>query len=409
MKEKKSFSFGRLIKRFLFVILAILVLGNLVIIFSGKTYLYKGAKETYLKGKTGPGIYDSLIFPNRTIQPSVPQAWKRSSEPLTLSATHEEFLKSLSTTSFLMIQNGEIITENYFEEHTASTVSNSFSVAKSYIGVLIGIAIDKGYIKSFDDPITDYLTFFPEKDAQVTLRHLLGMSSGLNWRESGKNPLSENAAAYYGSDLKKLMRKLNFKGNPQDKFYYASGNSQLLGFILEEATGMKVSEFMEKHLWSKIGAEMPAYWSLDDEEGLEKAFCCLYVTTKDYARLGQLILNHGIWNGDTIIQPSTMETLTSNSMLKNNKRNMHYGLHFWLLDDPAHQVVYARGILGQYIITIPALDLVIVRTGQQRGNKFMLADGNEPEAGVIPTNDAYKHDHPTDLFDYIRIAKELLK
>jgi hypothetical protein len=258
MKTKKPFSFGRLIKRFFLGLLAILVIANLIIIFSGKTYLYKGAKETYLKGKTGPGIYDSLIFPTRTIQPGIPQSWGKAAHLLPLTKEHKDFLSDLSTTSFLVIQNGEIIAENYFEEHTPTTVSNSFSVAKSYIGLLIGIAIDKGYIDSFDDPITKYLTFFPEKDAQVTLRHLLGMASGLNWRESGKNPLSENAAAYYGSDLKKLMRKLDFKGNPQDEFYYASGNSQLLGFILEEATGMKVSEFMEKYLWSKIGAELPA-------------------------------------------------------------------------------------------------------------------------------------------------------
>lgn len=410
MKTKKSFSFGRLIKRFFLGLVAFLVLINLVIIFSGKTYMYKGIKETYLKGKTGPGIYDSLTFPTRTIHTGTPQEWEQEKQLLTLKQDHLDYLNTINSTSFLILKNGKIVAENYFEEHNASRVSNTFSVAKSYIGLLIGIAIDKGYINSFDDPVTKYLTFFPEKDSQVTLRHLLGMASGLNWQESGKNPFSENAAAYYGSDLKKLMRSLDFNQSPQEEFYYASGNSQLLGFILEEATGMKVSEFMEEHLWKKIGAENPAYWSLDDEDGLEKAFCCLYATTRDYARLGQLILNEGKWNGEQIIQSSTLKELTSSSYLKDNEPNKNYGLHFWLVDHPEHKVIYARGILGQFVIVVPELDLVIVRTGHRRGDKYAYDDGNlgELPKGTIPTKDLYKDNHTKDLFEYIRIAKELL-
>jgi CubicO group peptidase (beta-lactamase class C family) len=267
--------------------------------------------------------------------------------------------------------------------------------------LLIGIAVDKGMIKSLDEPISRYLDFIAAKDSNVTIRHLLGMTSDIDWSESGSNPLSDNAEAYYGSDLLSIMKKQPFKGSPNKVFDYASGNSQLLGFILEKATGQKVADFMSENLWKKINAETDALWSLDSEEGMEKAFCCLYSTTRDYARLGQLILNKGTWGGDTIISSAMLTEITTNYVLEGNKENHRYGLHYWILNDPAHKVIYARGIKGQYIISIPDLDVVIVRTGHKRLDKA----GEEN----IKSGEDYMIDHPMDLFLYLEIAKELLE
>jgi CubicO group peptidase (beta-lactamase class C family) len=292
------------------------------------------------------------------------------------------------------------VVEQYFEDHTPNTKSNTFSMAKSVIGLLFGIARDKGDIPSFDVPITDYLDFIPKEHANVTIKHVLGMTSDIDWGESGKNPLSDNAEAYYGSDLRKTMAKQNFRGNPNRVFDYASGNSQLLGFILEKATGKTVSDYMQENLWMRINAQSDALWSLDREDGDEKAFCCLYATTRDYARLGQLVLNQGIWGYDTIIRPETMRELTENYVFEDGTQNHRYGLHYWVLNDPDHPVVYARGIKGQYIITIPDLDVVIVRMGHKRLDKF----GQEN----VKEGDAYKIDHPHDLFLYLDVAKELL-
>jgi CubicO group peptidase (beta-lactamase class C family) len=393
---------GRWLKRLAILLLVIIVLANAFILITGRTYMYKGLKETYLIGRSGPSIYDSLVFDSRKIEGSGKQDnWLREDASKQLSAKQIQSLTEVESTSFLLIQHGKVVAEHYFDNHTKKTLSNSFSGSKSVVGLLIGIAVDKGMIKSLDEPISRYLDFIAAKDSNVTIRHLLGMTSDIDWSESGSNPLSDNAEAYYGSDLLSIMKKQPFKGSPNKVFDYASGNSQLLGFILEKATGQKVADFMSENLWKKINAETDALWSLDSEEGMEKAFCCLYSTTRDYARLGQLILNNGTWGGDTIISSAMLREITTNYMLDGNKENHRYGLHYWILNDPAHKVIYARGIKGQYIISIPDLDVVIVRTGHKRLDKA----GEEN----IKSGEDYMIDHPMDLFLYLEIAKELLE
>lgn len=393
---------GRWLKRLAILLLVIIVVVNAFILITGRTYMYKGLKETYLIGRSGPGIYDSLVFDSRKIAAAnQTDNWLQEDAKKQLSAEQIQSLIEVESTSFLVIQHGKVVAEHYFDDHTKQTISNSFSAAKSVIGLLVGIAVDKGLIKSFDEPITAYLDFVDPKDSTVTIRHLLAMTSDIDWSESGANPLSDNAEAYYGSDLLATMKKQPFKGSPNKVFDYASGNSQLLGFILEKATGQKVANFMSENLWKKINAESDAIWSLDNENGMEKAFCCLYSTTRDYARLGQLILNKGTWGQDTIISSAILNELTTNYILDGNKENHRYGLHYWILNDPAHKVIYARGIKGQYVISIPDLDVVIVRTGHKRLEKA----GEEN----VKTGEEYMRDHPMDLFLYLDITRELLE
>lgn len=401
--KKKSGVFswvGKFIKRIVILLMVLIVLANVFILVTGRTYLYKGIKETYLKGRSGPGLYDSLVFPSREIQGGIPDQWLAGPPERTLNSDQIDRLLEVQTTSFLVIRNQKIVVEHYFDEHTPTTLSNSFSMSKSALGLLFGIARDKGVISSFDTPITDYIDFIPSEHSNVTIKHLLGMTSDMDWSESGSNPLSDNAEAYYGKDLRKIMAKQDYKGNPDRVFDYASGNSQLLGFILEKATGKTVSQYMQENLWTRLNAQSPAFWSLDREDGDEKAFCCMYATTRDYARLGQLILNNGAWGNDTIIKPATLQQIITNYVFEDGKVNHRYGFHYWILNDPDHNVIYARGILGQYIISIPKLDIVIVRSGHKRLDKF----GQEN----VKEGDAYKIDHPHDLFLYLDIAKELL-
>src|SRR5690554_4396657 len=205
----------RILFRFLFVLLLLFVLANLAILITGKTYLYKGVQVTYLQGKTGPGIYDSIIFPNRIAQKSKhPYHWEVKSPTIPLSQSMINTLSETQTTSFLIVKDQKVIHESYYNGHTKHTKSNSFSVAKSFIGLLIGIAVDHKEITSFDAPISDYLPFRLKNDENITIRHLLGMSSGIYWTESGSNPFSDNAEAYYTSNLDQLMRKKQFLGEP---------------------------------------------------------------------------------------------------------------------------------------------------------------------------------------------------
>lgn len=397
-------------------ILGLLMLISAVILISGKHYIFKAVWATYFRGQTGPGIYDLDVFYYSTMEPS------EDSSPwhvypfladLKIPESQRNYLKELQTTSLLVVHHNEIIYEEYWDSHTEETVSNSFSVAKSYISILVGIAIDQGLIESLDDPASKYLSWFTgEGKENVTIRHLLSMSAGLDWEESGGNPLSHNAEAYYGWDLLSLVQSLQVVKEPGEILEYQSGNTQIIGFLLEEATGMTVTDFAEKFLWSKIGTENEAHWSLDDEGGTEKTFCCIYATTRDYARLGRLINENGFYNGKMVISTDyIVDMLTPADVMENEEHeNDRYGLFYWLYPSGKDPVYYARGILGQYIISIPSKDLVIVRTGHLRDEKYELEHLNEMKE-IIPEYRKYfeRIGHPSDLFHYIDIAYNLLE
>ncbi|TNF46523.1 MAG: class C beta-lactamase-related serine hydrolase [Bacteroidetes bacterium] len=401
----------RIIRSFLFLILAVFILLNLFIILSGRFYLYKGIANTYLKGQSGPGIYELDVFYHTTIQTGKPDSWKiRSKNQQNKLSTEElNFLKSLKTKAFLVFRGDSLIAENYWDEHDANTVSNSFSAAKTVVALLVGIAIDEGKIKSLDEPAVNYLPDFDTHGKEkITIRDLLLMASGLDWKESSKDPLSENAESYYGSDLYGLVHRQKRISESGKLFNYQSGNSQVLGFIVEKATGMGLSDYLQEKLWKPMGAEHEAYWSLDKENGDEKAFCCLYSTARDFGKLGKLILNKGQINGRQIIPEWYMEELVSLAPMDTDEgiKNQRYGLHIWIYKDPLENIAYCRGIKGQYIMSLPKENLVIVRLGMDRMDNFVIPEGTKvsPEKRSELNN---KVGHPEDLFTYLKIGRRL--
>ncbi len=390
-------------------VLILLITVNLFIILSGRFYLYKGVYFTYLHGESSPTIYDLDKFYNAKVDaPKHGKPWafklddteKLSNEDLT-------YMDTWKTSSFLVIQNDTVRYERYWDSHVPSTVSNSFSAAKTVVSILIGIAQGEGYIKSIDDPVKKYLPQFTGKGKdKITIRHLLIMASGLNWTESGKNPLSNNAESYYGSDLLGLVLRQHAIRNPGELFYYQSGNSQLLGFILEEATGQDLAKYASEKLWKPIQAESDAFWSLDKKGGAEKAFCCLYSTTRDFAKIGKLLANHGKYESKQVIPADYFDEMMKNPVLETEEGvpNTRYGLHIWTYNSKGHPVYYCRGIKGQYIIAIPDEKLVLVRTGHKRApdvEKDILKVANTKE-------NSEKIGHPSDLFEYIRMARKVV-
>lgn len=390
-------------------ILALFIVVNMFIILTGRWYLYKGIANTYLIGKTGPGIYDLKIFPFREIESSdQKESWDLhpNYNEYRLSKKEKRLMRHNGTQAFLVIKDGQIVYEKFWGEHDTSTVSNSFSAAKTIVSMLVGIAIKEGKIQSIDEPVGNYLPAYSEGEkSKITLRHLLYMASGLEWGESGANPLSHNAESYYGNDLERLVYGLDVVAKPNEMFLYQSGNSQLLGFILEKATGMKISDYAQEKLWDKIGAEHKAYWSLDRKNGNEKAFCCWYAAARDFAKLGQLMANKGVWNGQEVIPKSYFETFVQPADLTTEEGipNTRYGLHVWLYYDKEinRQVVYCRGILGQYVAAIPEENLVFVRLGHRRLENVM------PEDLVLNKYNEGTIGHPKDFFDYLKLAKRI--
>ncbi|HSI89719.1 MAG TPA: serine hydrolase, partial [Adhaeribacter sp.] len=283
-------------------------------------------------------------------------------------------LESLKTVAFLVICNDSVRQEHYWRGYGPESVTNSFSVSKSLVGMLVGVALKEGKIKSLDQPVGDFLPAFKEGEkSKITIRHLLTMSSGLNWDESYSNPLSMTTEAYYGTDLKSLIKRLEVEAEPGKAFFYKSGNTQLLSFILQAATGMDLSDYAAKKIWTPLGAEQPAEWSLDKKGGQEKAYCCLYSNARDFARLGQLYLNNGIWNGDTLVPPAYVQASVTPTNLPDKPTGApagFYGYHWWILPEyKGLKVYYAWGLLGQYIVVIPELRTVVVRLGEKAGEK----------------------------------------
>ena len=396
-------------------ILVLLVLANLFILISGRTYLYKGVYNTYLQGRTAPGIFDKEVFYNATLHKSSKSlAWKHNSNKIKpqLTSTEIETLEKLDISSFLVFHGDTLVFEKYWGKHNPQTVTNSFSAAKSFVGLLVGCALGEGKIKSLDESIGNYLPAFANgKKKAITIRHLLMMSAGLDWEESGKNPLSDNAESYYGTDLYTHVTGQKAIEKPGVRFEYQSGNSELLGFVLEKATGKQLSVYAEEKLWKQIGTEHDAYWSLDKENGDEKSFCCLYSTSRDFARLGKLINQQGKWNGKQLVPEAYMQEFVSNPSMTTEDKvpNFRYGLHIWTyLGNAAHPVYYCRGILGQFIISIPSKNLVIVRTGSKRGKNIYLPKEKEQDKAYIEKY-KFKFGHPDDLFTYLKIGDRMIK
>lgn len=405
---KKTFRFLGLF------LLAIFVTANLFIILSGRFYLYKGISYTYLSGKTGPTIYDLDLFSNSVIKKStVTSEWIRDPKfnTQTIPKSYNDLLERLDTKAFLVFKNDKIIFEKYWDEHKRETLSNSFSAAKTVVALLIGIALDEGKIKSLDEPV---YTFIPEFKSggrdKITIRHLLMMSSGLDWEESAKNPLSENAESYYGTDLYGLVTRQHTIEKPGVRFEYQSGNSQLLGYIVERATKQDLSSYAQEKIWKKIGSEQNAFWSLDKKDGDEKAFCCMYACARDFGRLGKLILQKGKWNDEQVISESYMNEMFKNSDLETEEgvRNFRYGLHIWTYLRDKNPVYYCRGILGQYIISIPHENLIIVRLGSKRDKNYEIPENKKKDKKFILKNES-KVGHPSDLFKIIRLGEEIQK
>ena len=195
------------------------------------------------------------------------------------------------------------------------------------------------------------------------------MSSGLDWDEGYSSLFSPTTKAYYGSQLEEQMLELKITSQPGKIFSYQSCNTELLGLIIGKVSGKTLSEYASEKLWKPLGAEHSALWSLDHANGVEKAYCCFNSTATDFARIGQMVLDSGQFNNQQIVSKAYLKQATAPATwLKGEEGGPldYYGYQFWMLTHKGHKVIYARGILGQYIFIIPSLNAVAVRLGTER-------------------------------------------
>ncbi len=278
----------------------------------------------------------------------------------------DEFLKQTDTVAFLVIKDDMLLYEGYFNGYDHNSTVTSFSVAKSFDSALVGIAISEGYIGSVDDPITRYIPELSKKDPRyqnITLRHLLTMSSGIRYNEYSM-PWSDDAATYYAPDLRAVAISSPIIGQPGQEFHYNNFHPLLVGLVLERSTGRPVAQYLEEKIWKPLGMEAPGSWSLDSEQSrFEKMESGINGRAIDFAKFGRLFLNKGNWNGAQLIPTKWVDESTRLDTTTDPAPQYQY---FWWVNTQVtggHHF-YAAGKYGQYIYIVPEQNLMFVRFGR---------------------------------------------
>ncbi len=344
-------------------------------------------------------IHDYKTHPTRLVASGgAPQYWPLDSNfnKVVIPDSLLQIMDSNDTHAFLVFQDGKLLYEKYWDGYTPKTLSGSFSAAKSMISLLIGIALDEGKIKSLEEPVGNYVPHFKEAGLEkVRIKDLLTMSSGTNYKESDKSYFSMNAYGYYGDDEEYMVNKMAFKEPAGVHWEYRSGDTQVLGLIVEKAFGQNISTLVSERFLKPMGAEEDALWLLDGDKKHEKAFCCFNGVARDYARFGELVLRNGNWKGKQIVSEKYVkEATTPASYLKDPTENGNpvdfYGYQYWMVNEQGHDIVFQNRLFGQYVYVIRDKNAVVVRLGESKVTKPI-------------------HHHQPEIFAYAAAALSILK
>uniref|UniRef100_UPI00404A65D0 serine hydrolase domain-containing protein n=1 Tax=Flavobacterium sp. TaxID=239 RepID=UPI00404A65D0 len=380
----------KILKKILASLLLILVLIIGLSYVFDVDYLLKAVRTIYFKGHTTAFLDDYHAFDNRVIQKSDhPEPWPNHADynHEKITPRLQKTIDSLGAIAFVIIKNDSVWHESYFDGYGDDSKTNSFSMAKSIVSAAMGKAIQEGKIKSLDQKVID---FFPdlkgEFASEVTVGDLSSMSSGMDWDEAYYSPLSITTRAYFDDSLDELMLSLPIKNEPGKSYKYLSGNTQLLAMLVTKAVGKDLSTYVSESFWKPMGAEHDALWQTDNENGMEKAYCCIASNAKDFARFGKLFKQKGNWNGKQILDTAFVEK----SVKPRFPDSPEYGYGWWLSNHLGKNIFYMRGHLGQNVIVIPEDDLIIVRLGHQHG--------------LPKENDA----HASDFYVYVEETYKML-
>jgi len=291
-----------------------------------------------------------------------------------------EFSRSMDSHALLIYHNDEIILEKYFNDHNAETISDSQSMHKTVLAMMIGIAIDEGIIESVNESASKYLTEWKDDSRKlITIKHLLQQSSGLDYPEFSFHPLSEFNQLMLGEDVTKMTLLQPAYRKPNELFEYNGVNPQNLGLLLQRAYGKRYADLLSEKLWQKI-AQDDASVVLDSKENkMPRTYCCLNATARDWLRIGIIMLNEGQFKEKQIVPKSWIKEMKKPSITNPNygyltwlgtvhQQNRIYnpkstatGFHTEPFDDK--DIIYLDGFGGQRVYIIPSKELVIVRTG----------------------------------------------
>lgn len=383
-------------KKALKIIIFLVGLCLLSLWITDTTYLIRGVRTVYLRGHTDVTIDDYKVQETRTIRAKDPKDWPLHKDYNTtpLSEDFLEFNKAQNSIAFLVLKDGAILSEHYFNEGSKTHLSGVWSISKTYTSLLILKAQQDGLIDSIDDPVSKYLPEWNvEQKEPLTLRHLASMNTGLFWDEMDHSPFSLIAKLNFYGDLEKFtLEDLYATGVPGSQQHYNSGGTQLLGTVLKRVLAPKtISQYLEERLWTPLNYEHDGLFILDSETaGNEKTFGGLVSTARNVSRIGQLINNNGLWNGKRILTAEDMQLITH---LPYNNKTYNYGL--WTGLYKGERYVYQAGFGGQFCMSFPQYGLVITRLGHNTSKK-------EHINAVSPDTKVY-------IEEALRITNETLK
>jgi CubicO group peptidase (beta-lactamase class C family) len=269
-----------------------------------------------------------------------------------------------ATRSLLIVRHGELVYEKYFRSVSKPERAVAiYSVTKSVLSALVGIAMDQGVLDSLDHTVIEYFPeyFYPQTDprmAQVTLRDLLTMSAGFLWLENG--PIE---AEWLASDnWVEAAINLEFSEQPGTVFTYSSANTQLLSAILNQLTGEPLRDYAQRNLFTPLGIPDNRWHWTTDNQGYAIGGFAMHLRPRDMARFGYLYLNQGYWDGQQLISPEWIQQSTSSQI--DTGGGDDYGYLWWVHPWPDQPAFEALGYGGQSIYVAPSLDLVVVVTSE---------------------------------------------
>jgi len=357
----------KIIKTILVSLLAIIILGVALLYVSGHGYIVTGVQRTYMVGNVTAHINDHDVFETRVIKTSDKQALPKHVDynKKALPAAAIDQLKKYDSAAYLVLQNGEVLHESYFSDYHNRSKTNSFSMAKTVTTMLLGIAIAEGHVTGLDQPITDFLPEFKNDPlgSKATIGQLSSMTSGYDWDEHYYSPFSPTVELLHGDNIREFLVERQFTSEPGTYWYYSSASTQLMGIFLERAlqqagAAQNISEYLSEKIWQPLKMNDDALWHLDDN-GMELVFCCLNTNARNYAKLGLLMSNNGQWNNQQIIPADFVQQMITPGLERG------YGLSTWLGMHESPAYFWFSGHLGQYIISIPEHNMVVVRLGER--------------------------------------------
>jgi len=285
----------------------------------------------------------------------------------------EAIEEKTETQGVLIIKDDRIIYEKCVGDMAPDKIAAVFSVSKSITSLLCGIAVDEGYIRSIDDSVVDYLPELSSRSpewSRLTIRHLLDMRSGLDFDDTYSLRLKDlkrlNAMAKlnYGHDIKKQIMDLRFRNEPGAEHNYESMTTEILGVIIERATGVPMAEYLGEKVWTPLGMESDGFITYDSRKHhTSHAFGGISLTMKDLAKIGRLYLNNGVWGERRIVSESW---IAESSVYSEDNEGYHfcwYNTSSVGAEKPEHPGFYALGIRGQVLYVNPDRNLIMVRLG----------------------------------------------